>query len=408
MIRAIVTDIEGTTSDIRFVHNVLFPYARERLAGFVTAQQHAEPVKTILDNLRRETDAPAASTADLITTLFAFMDEDRKSTALKALQGIIWRDGYLNGDFTGHLYPDVLPALEKWKAQGIDLYVYSSGSVAAQKLLFGYSDEGDITHLFTGYFDTLVGAKREVQSYRNIAEHLGHAPGTILFLSDIHQELDAAEAAGLRTIQLVRGDRDPASHHPQVQRFDDIHPEQISMSALTLFSVTDPQTPVWHSTDAKAIQDQLNAKGVRFERWQADRDLGANPSPETVIAAYQHAIDKLVAEKGYQSWDVISLRADNPQKEALREKFLNEHTHGEDEVRFFVEGAGLFCLHIGDEVFQVLCEKNDLISVPAHTPHWFDMGSEPNFTAIRIFDNPEGWIAQFTGDDIASAYPRLA
>ena len=137
------------------------------------------------------------------------------------------------------------------------------------------------------------------------------------------------------------------------------------MSALTLFSVTDPQTPVWHSTDAKAIQDQLNAKGVRFERWQADRDLGANPSPETVIAAYQHAIDKLVAEKGYQSWDVISLRADNPQKEALREKFLNEHTHGEDEVRFFVEGAGLFCLHIGDEVFQVLCEKNDLISVPA-------------------------------------------
>ena len=113
MIRAIVTDIEGTTSDIRFVHNVLFPYARERLAGFVTAQQHAEPVKTILDNLRRETDAPAASTADLITTLFTFMDEDRKSTALKALQGIIWRDGYLNGDFTGHLYPDVLPALER-------------------------------------------------------------------------------------------------------------------------------------------------------------------------------------------------------------------------------------------------------------------------------------------------------
>ena len=178
------------------------------------------------------------------------------------------------------------------------------------------------------------------------------------------------------------------------------------MSALTLFSVTDPQTPVWHSTDASAIQAQLNAKGVRFERWQADRDLGANPSPETVIAAYQHAIDKLVAEKGYQSWDVISLRADNPQKEALREKFLNEHTHGEDEVRFFVEGAGLFCLHIGDEVFStVRKERSDFGSRPH--PHWLDMGSEPNFTAIRIFDNPEGWI-QFTGDDIASAYPRLA
>ena len=114
------------------------------------------------------------------------------------------------------------------------------------------------------------------------------------------------------------------------------------MSALTIFSVKDPQNTLWHSTNAEEIQQQLNAKGVRFERWQADRDLGPAPASETVIAAYQHAIDKLVAEKGYQSWDVISLRADNPQKEALREKFLNEHTHGEDEVRFFVEGAGLF------------------------------------------------------------------
>ena len=227
MIRAIVTDIEGTTSDISFVHNVLFPYARERLAAFVTAQQYAEPVKTILDNLRAEIDNPAASTAELIDTLLAFMDEDRKSTALKALQGIIWREGYVNGDFTGHLYPDVLPALEKWKSQGIDLYIYSSGSVAAQKLLFGYSDEGDITHLFSGYFDTLTGAKRETQSYRNIAEQLGHHPATILFLSDIHQELDAAEQAGFRTLQLIRGDDDGASHHHQVHQFDEINPEQI-------------------------------------------------------------------------------------------------------------------------------------------------------------------------------------
>ena len=110
------------------------------------------------------------------------------------------------------------------------------------------------------------------------------------------------------------------------------------MSALTIYTDTDASTPVWHSTDATEIQQKLNAKEVRFERWQADRDLGANPTPETVINAYQHAIDKLVEEKGYQSWDVISLRADNPQKEALRSKFLSEHTHGEDEVRFFVEG----------------------------------------------------------------------
>ena len=227
MIRAIVTDIEGTTSDIRFVHNVLFPYARERLPAFLNAQQYIEPVKTILDNLREETGQPDATTADLLDTLLQFIDEDRKSTPLKALQGIIWRDGYVNGDFTGHLYPDVLPALEKWKAEGIDLYVYSSGSVAAQKLLFGYSDEGDITHLFSGYFDTLVGAKREVQSYRNIAEQLGVPPVQILFLSDIHQELDAAEQAGLRTVQLIRGDDDAASHHHQGSSFDYIQTEQI-------------------------------------------------------------------------------------------------------------------------------------------------------------------------------------
>lgn len=227
MIRAIVTDIEGTTSDIRFVHHVLFPYARARLAAFVTAQQYAEPVSSILDNLREETGQADASTAQLVETLFAFMDEDRKSTALKALQGIIWREGYVDGDFTGHLYPDVLPALEKWKAKGLDLYVYSSGSVSAQKLLFGYSDEGDITHLFSGYFDTLVGAKRDVQSYRNIAEQLGLAPAAILFLSDVHQELDAAEQAGFRTIQLIRGDGDAASRHHQVHRFDMINPEQI-------------------------------------------------------------------------------------------------------------------------------------------------------------------------------------
>ncbi|MEN5016620.1 acireductone dioxygenase [Erwinia sp. Eh17-17] len=179
------------------------------------------------------------------------------------------------------------------------------------------------------------------------------------------------------------------------------------MSALTIFTDSEATTPVWHSTDASEIADKLKAKEVRFERWEADRELGENPDADTVIKAYQHAIDRLVAEKGYQSWDVISMRADNPQKEVLRSKFLSEHTHGEDEVRFFVEGAGLFCLHLDGHIFQILCEKNDLISVPAGTPHWFDMGSSPNFTAIRIFDNQEGWVAKFTGDTIADAYPRL-
>ena len=173
------------------------------------------------------------------------------------------------------------------------------------------------------------------------------------------------------------------------------------MSALTLFNDNDASQPIWHSRDAEAIQQQLTAIGVRFERWRADRPLSASPSSEEVLAAYQHEIDRLVAEKGYQSWDVISLRADNPQKQALRSKFLSEHTHSEDEVRFFVEGAGLFCLHLNGKIYQILCEKNDLLSVPAGTPHWFDMGSEPHFTAIRLFDNPDGWVAHFTGDKIA-------
>lgn len=137
------------------------------------------------------------------------------------------------------------------------------------------------------------------------------------------------------------------------------------MSALTIYSDTDATAPRWQSHEGDAIQRELNAIGVRFERWQADSELGANPDVETVIAAYQQAIDRLVAEKGYQSWDGISMRPDNPQREALRAKFLAEHTHGEDEVRFFVEGAGLFCLHIQGKIYQILCEKNDLISVPA-------------------------------------------
>jgi len=226
MIRAIVTDIEGTTSDIRFVHNVLFPYARENLAAFIAAFQHREDVAAALNDLRDEIAQPQATIEDLITVLFQFMDEDRKSTSLKVLQGMIWRDGYLNGSFTGHLYPDVLPALQAWQGQGIQLYVYSSGSVAAQKLLFGYSDKGDITSLFSGYFDTRVGAKRETASYQNIAADIGLAGHELLFLSDIHQELDAAQEAGWQTIQLIRDAADDGSRHRQVNRFDAINLEQ--------------------------------------------------------------------------------------------------------------------------------------------------------------------------------------
>ncbi len=227
MIRAIVTDIEGTTSDIQFVHSVLFPYARQHLAAFVREKHADEDVAAALKAVRDEAGTPQATLDELITTLMGYIDEDRKSPGLKALQGMIWRAGYVDGQFTGHLYPDVLPAFERWQQQGISLYVYSSGSIAAQKLLFGYSDEGDLTSLFSGYFDTGVGAKRETQSYRTIAEKIGHAPGSLLFLSDIHQELDAAAEAGWHTVQLIRGEADNASRHHQVNDFSQIKPESI-------------------------------------------------------------------------------------------------------------------------------------------------------------------------------------
>lgn len=229
MIRAIVTDIEGTTSDIRFVHNVLFPWARQHLAAYVRAEAQQPEVAAVLNALRQEIDQPQADTEQLIDTLYQFMDEDRKSTALKALQGMIWRSGYENGDFTGHLYPDVLPALKQWRQQGISLYVYSSGSVAAQKLLFGYSDRGDITALFSGYFDTHVGAKREVSAYQTIARQIDLPASELLFLSDIRQELDAAQQAGWHTLQLIRGEADNESVHRQVNRFDQIKLEPFSL-----------------------------------------------------------------------------------------------------------------------------------------------------------------------------------
>lgn len=179
------------------------------------------------------------------------------------------------------------------------------------------------------------------------------------------------------------------------------------MSELTIFSDDTPDAPQLHTTSAATIAAELNKVGVRFEQWQAGAAIQAGDSQEKVLAAYQSDIDRLVAEAGYQSMDVVSLTADNPNKAELRKKFLDEHRHAEDEVRFFVDGEGLFSLHIGDQVFEVLCQKGDLISVPANTPHWFDMGPNPHFVAIRLFNNPDGWIAHFTGSDIASGFSRL-
>jgi 1,2-dihydroxy-3-keto-5-methylthiopentene dioxygenase len=185
------------------------------------------------------------------------------------------------------------------------------------------------------------------------------------------------------------------------------------MTALKVFHGDNPSTPIFDSdilaeTDKiEKIIYQLKQVGVRFEQWQTIESLKSGATQEEVLTAYQPEVDKLINEEGYLTVDVVSLTADNPHKTAFREKFLNEHTHSEDEVRFFVDGKGLFSLHIENQVFEVLCTRGDLISVPANTRHWFDMGDNPNFIAIRFFNNPEGWVANFTESDIASKFSRL-
>lgn len=179
------------------------------------------------------------------------------------------------------------------------------------------------------------------------------------------------------------------------------------MSQLTVYAESDADNPMLVTEDVDVIKNELGAAGIRLERWQADRELDDHADNETIIAAYQSEIDKLVAERGYQTYDVVSMNPDHPDKDDFRRKFLDEHIHSEDEVRFFVRGQGLFIIHANDRVYSMLCEKDDLISVPANTKHWFDMGPNPEFTAIRLFNNPEGWVANFTGDAIASRFPLL-
>lgn len=179
------------------------------------------------------------------------------------------------------------------------------------------------------------------------------------------------------------------------------------MSQLTVYAEADGDNPILATEDIDVIKSELGVAGIRIERWQADREFADDADNDTIIAAYQAEIDKLVAERGYQTYDVVSMNPDHPEKDAFRHKFLEEHTHSDDEVRFFVRGHGLFIIHEKGRVYSILCEKDDLISVPADTKHWFDMGPNPTFTAIRLFNNPEGWVANFTGDEIAGRFPLL-
>ena len=160
-------------------------------------------------------------------------------------------------------------------------------------------------------------------------------------------------------------------------------------------------------TDAQQIAEQLKVIGVQFEQWQANKPLSADAQQDEVLAAYDEDVQRLNRQYGFQTTDVVALRPNNPQKAEFRQKFLAEHTHADFEVRFFVDGKGLFYLHANNKVYHVLCEKGDLISVPANTTHWFDMGENPDFKCIRLFVIPEGWVGEFTGSDIATKFPNF-
>ena len=223
---AIVTDIEGTTSAISFVRDVLFPYADQRLDAYVAAHRGDPVVAEAMLEVAAIVGEPAADDARLLQHLHAWIAEDRKATPLKTLQGLIWHEGYTQSGLIGHLYPDVPPVLQAWYDAGIELYVYSSGSIVAQKVLFAHTFAGDLTPLFAGYFDTTTGSKREAASYAEIAADTGFHPSEMLFLSDTEEELDAARAAGLQTARLLR----PADTPPGATT---AHPAYVDFAALS-------------------------------------------------------------------------------------------------------------------------------------------------------------------------------
>lgn len=229
MVSTILTDIEGTTSSIAFVRDVLFPYAAQHLPMFVRAQANNPAVREQLQRTAQEVGVADNDFPAIVDALQLWIAQDRKATPLKALQGMLWEHGYRNGDYRAHVYPDAFETLQHWHAQGVPLYVYSSGSIQAQKLFFRYSEFGDMTPLFSGYFDTTTGPKQSAASYSQIASEIGVPAAEILFLSDIVGELDAAQTAGLQTCWLRRPedtavDDDAAASvtHTSVTRFNDI------------------------------------------------------------------------------------------------------------------------------------------------------------------------------------------
>lgn len=218
--KTLLFDIEGTTTDIRFVHKVLFPYSFERIESFCRTHSNHPAIAEAREVLWRER-RQLASLTDVIEAMKLWIRTDRKIGVLKTLQGEIWNEGYQTGAFQGHVYADVAPAWQRWKKVGYRLAIYSSGSVAAQKQIFGNSTAGDLTSLLSDYFDTKVGGKREVKSYQNIARALQTDAAEVTFFSDIKEELDAAQAAGMKTMHVFR-DGPQLSIHRSITTFADL------------------------------------------------------------------------------------------------------------------------------------------------------------------------------------------
>jgi enolase-phosphatase E1 len=218
---AIVLDIEGTTTSVAFATDVLYPYARARLPNYVREHRNEPAVAAILDDARQA--GRVWNDEAVVVRMCHWMERDQKVTPLKELQGLIWEEGYGRGELVSHVYPDVAPALRRWHARGLRLYIYSSGSIRAQRLIYRHTISGDLTPLLSGYFDTRIGHKREVGSYRRIAEAIGVPARRILFLSDVREELDAAREAAWQTVWLVRqGLSGMAAAHRRATRFDQI------------------------------------------------------------------------------------------------------------------------------------------------------------------------------------------
>lgn len=214
MIKAILTDIEGTTSSLSYVKDVMFPYSRARLESFLKEHWHEERIKKIIQSLGDDVSFECA-----VQTFKDWIDKDLKEPALKELQGHIWEEGFLKGELKGHVYEDAYRKLKEWNEKGYRLYVYSSGSVKAQKLFFGHTEYGDLTSLFSGFFDTSVGNKRQKDSYLRIAQSVGFEPESFLFLSDVEEELEASELAGMKVILVDREGLKSGSRYKIVRNF---------------------------------------------------------------------------------------------------------------------------------------------------------------------------------------------